>query len=280
MSEAPPVTPPRGFAQSEFEERTARAQRLMAERKLDALLLTTEPNVRYFSGFHSQFWESPTRPWFLIVPLEGRPIAVIPEIGAAGMAATWIEDIRTWPAPRPEDEGVSLLAGVFGETARRFGRIGVTMGHETHLRMPAADFAKLRDRLGNLEIADSTVVIRTLRNIKSPTEIEKIRHVCQLASHAFEALPARTRTGETEREVCRKLLVDLLERGADGAPYLIAASGPGGYDNIIMGPTDRVLENGDVLIIDTGTTFDGYFCDFDRNFAFGPPSDEARRAHE
>ena len=49
----------------------------------------------YFSGFHSQFWESPTRPWFLIVPLEGRPIAVIPEIGAAGMAATWVED-RRW----------------------------------------------------------------------------------------------------------------------------------------------------------------------------------------
>ena len=188
--------------------------------------------------------------------------------------------IRTWPAPRPEDEGVSLLAGVFGETARRFGRIGVTMGHETHLRMPAADFAKLRDRLGNLEIADSTDVIRTLRNIKSPSEIEKIRHVCQLTSHAFEALPARTRTGETERAVCRKLRVDLLERGADNSPYLIAASGPGGYDNIIMGPTDRVLENGDVLILDTGTTFDGYFCDFDRNFAFGPPSDEARRAHE
>jgi Xaa-Pro aminopeptidase len=280
-SDPPPfAAPPRGFAQSEFEERTARAQRLMAEQRLDALLLTTEPELRYFSGFLSQFWESPTRPWFLVVPLEGRPIAVIPQIGAAGMAATWIEDIRTWPAPEPEDEGVSLLAGVFGETAKRFGRIGVPLGHETHLRMPAADFAKLRDRLGNLEIADCTEIIRALRNIKSPAEIEKIRHVCQLTSRAFEALPARARIGETEREVCRRLRLDLIARGADSAPYLIAASGPGGYDNIIMGPTDRVLERGDVLIIDVGATFDGYFCDFDRNFAFGSPSDEARRAHE
>jgi len=40
------------------------------------------------------------------------------------------------------------------------------------------------------------------------------------------------------------------------------------------------MEDGDVLIIDTGATFDGYFCDFDRNFAFGQPPEAARRAHQ
>jgi Xaa-Pro aminopeptidase len=272
--------PPRGFAQAEFEARTARAQRLMAAQEIDALLLTTEPELRYFSGFRSQFWESPTRPWFLVVPREGRPIAVIPEIGAAGMAATWVEDIRTWPAPQPEDDGVSLLAATLTERAVRFGRIGVPLGHETHLRMPAADYARLVDGLGNIEVADATGIVRLLRNVKSPAEIDKIRYVCGLASDAFEALPAAARIGETEREVCRKLQLDMLRRGADSTPYLIGASGPGGYDNIIMGPTDRVLGAGDVLIIDTGATFDGYFCDFDRNFAFGPPDEAARRAHE
>ena len=272
--------PPRGFAQAEFEARTARAQRLMAAREIDALLLTTEPELRYFSGFRSQFWESPTRPWFLVVPREGRPIAVIPEIGAAGMAATWVEDIRTWPAPQPEDDGVSLLAATLAERATRFGRIGVPLGHETHLRMPAADYARLVDGLGNIEVADATGIVRLLRNVKSPAEIDKIRYVCGLASDAFEALPAAARIGESEREVCRKLQFDMLRRGADSTPYLIGASGPGGYDNIIMGPTDRVLGAGDVLIIDTGATFDGYFCDFDRNFAFGPPDEAARRAHE
>ncbi len=64
------------------------------------------------------------------------------------------------------------------------------------------------------------------------------------------------RLAESEREVCRKLRIDLLQRGADTSPYLIAASGPGGYDNIIMGPTDRGLARGDVLIIDTGTLHD------------------------
>ena len=48
--------PQRGFSQPEFEQRAQKAQRMMNEEKLDAILLTTEPNVRYFSGFLTQFW--------------------------------------------------------------------------------------------------------------------------------------------------------------------------------------------------------------------------------
>ncbi len=73
--------------------------------------------------------------------------------------------------------------------------------------------------------------------------------------------------------------IDLLKRGADSIPYLISGSGQGGYDSIIMGPTDRTQSPGDVLIIDTGATFDGYFCDFDRNFAFEHANDSVRRAY-
>ena len=273
------TAPPRGFAQSEFETRTAKAQALMAEQKLDALLLTTEPNFRYFSGFHSQFWESPTRPWFLVVPAEGRPIAVIPEIGVAGMGRTWIEDIRSWPAPEPEDDGVTLLAQALRETASRHGRIGLPQGHETYLRMPLADYQVLTEQLGNTEVADATAIMRRLRDIKSPAEIEKIRYVCQLTSQGFESLPGRIGLGESEREITRKLRLDLLERGADSTPFMVAGSGPDGYDDIIMGPGDREMADGDVLIIDTGTLYDGYFCDFDRNFAFGEVSDETKRAY-
>ena len=53
-----------GFETSEFALRTERAQRLMKTLNVDGLLLTTEPEVRYFSGFHTAFWLSPTRPWF------------------------------------------------------------------------------------------------------------------------------------------------------------------------------------------------------------------------
>ncbi len=89
------AAPQRGLPPSEFERRLERAQHGMAAAGFDALLLTTEPELRWFSGFLTEFWQSPTRPWFLLVPRDGKPIAVIPAIGAPLMARTWIEDIRT-----------------------------------------------------------------------------------------------------------------------------------------------------------------------------------------
>src|SRR6056300_376132 len=115
----------RGFEQSEFEARTKRAQALMAQHDLAALLLTTEQNVRYFTGYLTRFWESPSRPWFLIVPQSGKPVAVIPSIGAALMGKTWISDIRTWSAPDLVDDGVTLLVDTLAEIMGKTARIGI-----------------------------------------------------------------------------------------------------------------------------------------------------------
>jgi Xaa-Pro aminopeptidase len=154
------------------------------------------------------------------------------------------------------------------------------MGHESHLRMPLNDYQHLREQLHEVRFADARPLLRRLREIKSELEIDKIRYVCALVGDAFEALPALASAGMTERAICKILKIDILRRGADDVPYLISASGRGGYDNIIMGPADRVVKDGDVMVIDTGATFDGYFCDFDRNFAFGAQGDALRRAHE
>ncbi len=270
----------RGFPRAEFEARAERARALMREARLDGLLVTIEANFRYLSGFDCQFWVSPTRPWFLVLPLDGEPVAIVPELGASGMAATWVGDVRTWPAPRPADDGVSLLTQALGEGPRRFGRVGAELGPETSLRMPTNDFLRLREALRPLEVGDGSGVLRALRMAKSPAEVARIRHICGIVGDGFAALPANIEAGMSEREACRRLRVDLLERGADGSPYLIGVSGESGYDNIVMGPTDRVMGAGDVLIIDTGSTYDGYFSDFDRNFAIGAPSDAARRAHD
>ena len=272
--------PQRGFSQSEFEHRAQKAQRMMNEEKLDAILLTTEPNVRYFSGFMTQFWQSPTRPWFLIVPMEGEPIAVIPEIGRAGMESTWVNDIRTWTSPCPEDDGITLLTQALSEVTVHFGRIGMTLGQESYLRMPADNFKQINEKISPTVIVDVALHLHSLRKIKSIAEIQKIEHICQITSGVFENLPSQICIGETQRQICHKIRQDILKRGGDNSPYLIAGSGYGGYDNIIMGPTDSVMENGHVLIIDTGSTYDGYFCDFDRNFAFGNYPENSRRAYD
>eukprot|EP00939_MAST-03C_sp_MAST-3C-sp1_P003579 g3579.t1 len=254
----------------------------MTENELDAIVLTTQPDVLYYSGFETQFWQSPTRPFFLVVPnADNRdPIAVFPEIVREPVVErTWLSDVRTWTSPRPADDGVSLLVDTIDEISSRFRNVGFMLGPETHLRMPHRDAVRvtnaLRDR--GLQVTDaSTSVVRRQRSIKSSREIEKVRHACALASDAFEALPRlllrEARDDDavvTERDVVRLLRGDLVARGIDSIPYMIAQSGPGGYRNIVTGPTDRVLEDGDVVIVDTGAKWDGYFCDFDRNFLVG-----------
>jgi len=267
---------PRGFPQSEFEARLARAQRLMAERSIDALLLSTEPEVRYFSGFLTQFWQSPTRPWFLVVPATGRPIAVIPEIGEPLMSQTWIEDIRTWPSPSPDDEGVSLLADVLSGTES----LGVLMGPETSLRMPLQDFMRLRSLLEKTALVDATGLVSELRMVKSEAEISKISHICSVASDGFDAVPGLVHAGDSLTGTFRRFKIELLEGGADDVPYLVGSSAPGGYADVISPPDDRALGEGDILMMDTGAIFDGYFCDFARNYAIERVDDPAKTAYD
>ncbi|VUT03208.1 M24 family metallopeptidase [Klebsiella spallanzanii] len=268
----------RGFTQSEFENRTERAQRMMRECQLDAIFLTTEPNVRYFTGFLTQFWHSPTRPWFLIIPASGKPIAVIPEIGASGMAETWIDNIITWPSPRPADDGISLVASALNSLPCKYGRVGATLGIESHLRMPYNNFNQLVKTVKK-EFVDISLQIHELRQIKSSAEIEKTREICRITNHGFSKVAEYARVGMSEREICKQFRIDMLLEGADECPYIIAGSGPDGYDSIIMGPTDRIIQEGDVLIIDTGAKRDGYFSDFDRNWAFGSASEMTKSAY-
>jgi Xaa-Pro dipeptidase len=114
---------------------------------------------------------------------------------------------------------------------------------------------------------------------KSLEEVDRVRRMAGIASEAFGQLGARLRPGQSERDVHRLLHGLLVELGAETVPYLVPVSGPSGYDQINMGPTDCVLSAGDVLVIDVGATFGGYFCDFDRNFAIGHASDELVSAY-
>ena len=265
----------KGFPAQEFKMRVAKAQAHMDQQGLDAILLTTEPDVRYFTGYLTRFWESPCRPWFLVIPATGDPIAVIPSIGAILMARTWITDIRTWRAPDLDDDGVSLLA----DTLRHIGpRIGTPSGLQSYLRMPLTDLARLNAALPQPIGADGGTV-QALRLVKSDAEIAKIRTACQIANRAFARVPEIAEAGVPLERVYRDFQRLCLDEGADWVPYLAGAAAPGGYGDVISPADDRPLAAGDVLMLDTGLVHDGYFCDFDRNFAVGDVSAEVDAAH-
>jgi len=271
--------PKRGFSTKEFETRLTNAQKIMQVYQLDSLLVTTPQNIRYFTGYDSQFWESPTRPWFVIIPATSKPIAIVPEIGESEFNKTWLDEIRTWPSPRPEDEGVSLLKATLENLKKTHGNVGAEFGKEMTIRMPVKDLEKLRKTI-NLNIIDGSDALWDIRMVKTNAEIEHIKYICSIASDAYNQLPSKLAIGDTERDIVRKLKIDMLQKGADSVPFMPGISGEGGVSQIVCGPTDKVLNNGDILCIDTGSTYDGYFCDFDRNYAFGEISSEVERIHE
>ncbi|MBM1219082.1 aminopeptidase P family protein [Ponticoccus sp. SC2-23] len=274
------MTDPSGFAPTEYQARCDAAQQMMDAAGLDALLLTTEADLRYFSGFLTRFWESPTRPWFLILPAQGKPVAVIPEIGAHLMGRTWIDDIRTWRAPDYSDDGVSLLAGTLHELAGPRGRIGLPSGMESHLGMPLADFRRLERELPDASLTDDAGILRALRLIKSPAEMARIEEACAIGDRAFSRVPEIAGRGVPLSKIFRDFQRLCLEEGADFVPYLAGGAGQTGYGDVISPATDLPLEHGDMLMLDTGLIRAGYFCDFNRNFCVGPCPAPLQSAHD
>ncbi len=273
------MTAARGFPEAEFRERTTRAQVMMGDAGLSALLLTTEPELRYFTGFLTRFWESPTRPWFLVLPLSGEPVAVIPSIGRALMGQSWIREMRCWRSPDYEDDGVTLLAQTIADLVPDGGVIGVPSGAESFLRMPLNDWNHFQRRIGGRCVRDDARIMRRLRMVKSEAEVAKIAAACAIAGRAFPRVPEVARAGVPLSEVFRRFQMLCLEEGADWVPYLAGGAAAGGYGDVISPATDRPLQMGDVLMLDTGLIHDGYFCDFDRNFALGSPAPAVRDAH-
>ncbi|MBC8513255.1 MAG: aminopeptidase P family protein [Candidatus Thioglobus sp.] len=273
------IIPARGFDVSEYENRLNKIQKLMFESKMDVILLTTQVDIEYYTGFKTQFFQSPTRPWYVLIPASGKPQAIIPTIGESGMRETWVDDIKTWTSPNPEDDGISILLSAINSLTKTHKCLGVPKTLESTLRMPLGDYEYLINALNDIEIKDANKILRKVRFVKSAAEIAKIKHICQLTSQGFIDLEGFLKAGESERENCKRFKQHLLSLGADDTPYIVSGSGQEGYGSIIMGPTEKIIEEGDLFIIDTGSVFDSYFCDFDRNYAFGHIGDAAKKAY-
>ena len=265
------------FPKEEFRDRIERLQSQMDLDGLDTLLLTTPADIFYTTGFLTRFWESPARPWYVVIPVSGDPVAVIPSIGSALMARTWMPNIHTWDAPNPDDDGVSLLAETLCDLTPAEGKIGTPMGAETHLRAPLTDFARVKAAIEPRRCVDGTNTVQRVREIKSDAEVDKIRQTCAIADRAFARISEIASPRRTLADVFRRFQMTLLEEGAEWVSYVAGAAGKDGYEDVISPADATPLQQGDVLMLDTGAVCDGYFCDFDRNFSLGPVSEEVRR---
>src|SRR5260370_174551 len=139
-----------------------------------------------------------------------------------------------------------------GEFERRVERARRLMIEETRLGMAPGDLLRIGKAIRPFAMVDCVPVMRELRLIKSKAEIAHIRHICGIACDSFDALPGLLAIGDSEKQICRKFAADLLLRGAAKVPYTSIGTGKGGYSSIIMRPTDRKLQQGGILPIDTG----------------------------
>ncbi|RVD47315.1 M24 family metallopeptidase, partial [Mesorhizobium sp. M7A.F.Ca.ET.027.03.2.1] len=145
--------------------------------------------------------------------------------------------------------------------------------------MPGRDFDRLKLEIGGIEFIDATSLVRTLRIAKSEAEIAKMAYIGSIASDSFEAVVTADIIGVPEREIARQIKIDLLQRGADQVHDVQILSGAGGYGEVIGALGDRLIQQGDVIFIDIGATFDGYWCDFDRVYAVSEASKATTAAY-
>jgi Xaa-Pro aminopeptidase len=269
---------PLWFPRSEYE---ARARVLTAEldrRGLDALLLTWHTNLAYYTGYRPVAATSMlTRPSAALLSRAADPVLWVHTfLEADARASAWFHGVRTYGRldGLPADE---VAAEVRAQGLRR---IGVELGVEQRLGMPASDFAAIRERLSRVEWADAGPLMWAQRARKSAAELDCLRRAAHATARAYEAVLPTLAAGMTEREVGRLLQRAMLDAGADQIGFVMITSGRGNYARISGLPTDRRLGRGDMVWTDMGARVNGYWADFSRAAVIGAPTDEQQRMQE
>jgi Xaa-Pro aminopeptidase len=112
-------------------------------------------------------------------------------------------------------------------------------------------------------------IIERQRKIKDEDEIEKIKKACQITDETFEYIIHNIKRGMTEKQVAFEIEKYMISKGADGLAFdTIVASGENSSKPHAV-PTNRVIQNGDVLLFDMGAKYQGYCSDLSRTVIVG-----------
>lgn len=244
-------------------ERLAALRQSLREARLDGLLLTALPNIRYLTGF--------TGSSALVVVTELDALLVT-DFRYATQVSTEVGDIA-----RVQIEAQSLWDGLW-HMLPDAGPVEV-MGFES-AHLPHRDFERLLGAGGRWQWRPTTDVVETLRAQKDAGEIALITAAAEVAALALEHTVRQVRPGMTEIRIAGVLEQALRNEGSEGFPFeTIVASGPRSALPHAR-PGHRPLARGDFLLIDFGAIVSGYCSDITRTFALGSASAEQRDIYE
>jgi len=242
-------------------ERHEALARLLQMDELDALLVTSRPNIRYLTGFGgSAGVVVATRADLLLVTDFRYDEQARQEAGAVA---------------RVEIEGTSVWDRLFKELPS-LGALGV-VGYEAHaLTVKDADRLSAAGAAWRWKPAGEPV--ERLRARKDPDEVAAIRAAARLAGEALQATLAAVRPGRTELEIAGLLEGALRRAGSEAHPFAtIVASGP--RTALPHAHTSRrAVAAGEWLLLDFGAVVDGYCADITRTVVVGARASDAQCA--
>lgn len=234
----------------ESAHRLARFRALLAEQHIDVALIGPSADFRYLTGQPAHESE---RLIALVVPREGECLLVVPELEAPKFADFALGSVQRW---RDGEDPLDLLVTLL----RQFAPTSLGVNDEFR----AAFLIPLYDRLAGIRLTRVSPLLQHLRTVKSPAEIAAIREAIARVDAAWSRFCAEGRlVGLTERQVARRLRELLLDEGLDEVAFCIVASGPNAASPHHE-PGDRIIEDGDPVVIDIGGPYHGYYADMTR----------------
>ena len=261
-----PEEPP-PISDAERAERRAKAQRLMTTSGVHALLVEPGPSLDYFGGLR---WGRSERLFALLIPRKGEAVVICPafERERAESQINGRFRIRVWQ----EDENPYALIATM---LRDWGFAAGTLAVESSARVFVSDaLAKVRPAL---TVISGDAITQACRGIKDAHEIALMRHANRVTIEAFRATFQTLRAGMTQQELSRMLSQAFQKLGYNGGALVLFGESSA-YPHGLEKP--RALEEGQVVLIDGGTSVHGYASDITRTVAFGTPSAEAVKVFE
>ena len=274
------------FPVQEYHERYRRLRDEMDQRGMDAILITSETNHRYFDGFSAKVFSLYHFYFFAILPRDESlgPVFMCSHGFDHICSTTWLPEIRFWDISpdfymTKTSGGLATIADVIKEKGLAESTIGLEMSNDMHAHLGLEHFEELRNLSPGVNWVDSSDAIMEVRAVKSEVEIEKLRTAAQITAqavkHGFESLSP----GMTEWQLTQKMLERMFELGATDVRYITNYAGPRRMWADAM-PSYYQIQKGDLVQFDGGCMVDGYWCDFKRMASVGKPNDSDQRHYD
>jgi Xaa-Pro aminopeptidase len=246
----------------DYGVRLAALRRLMASASIDALLASVGADLPYLTGYEAMPLERLT---MLVVTMDRQPVLLVPELEAPRVVERpEVFAIRAW----------SETEDPVGIAARLLDGVGsVVIGDQTWATFVLA----LEERLPGVRFDAASPLTRELRMRKDPLELDTLRRAAQAADRVASRLREMRFSGRTETELSRLVAAMTVEEGHQAATFSIVASGPNGASPHHEAG-ERIIEEGDAVVVDFGGKLHGYCSDTTRMFHVGEPGGEYRKA--